>query len=59
MTNDVMSNGATEQLKKFVFTSKCNARGETQEEKLEIIIPEVPNSVVLPNTLLSWIRVHV
>lgn len=42
MTNDVMSNGATEQLKKFVFTSKRrNARGETQEEKLEIIIPEV------------------
>lgn len=41
MTNDVMSNGTTEQLKKFVFTSKHNARGETQEEKLEIIIPEV------------------
>lgn len=41
MTNDVMSNGTTEQLKKFVFSSKHNARGETREEKLEIIIPEV------------------
>lgn len=43
MTNDVMSNGTTEQLKKFVFTSKYNTRGETREEKLEIVIPEVPN----------------
>lgn len=49
MTNDVMSNGTTEQLKKFVFTSKHSTRGETQEEKLEIIIPEVHNKIIYVN----------
>ncbi|CAH0546028.1 unnamed protein product [Brassicogethes aeneus] len=39
--NVQMSDGPTEQLKKFVFTSKCNNRGEPQEETLEIIIPEL------------------
>ncbi|XP_017775100.1 PREDICTED: methyltransferase-like protein 23 [Nicrophorus vespilloides] len=36
-----MSDGVTEQLKRFVFTSKTILRGEIQEEKLEIIIPEL------------------
>lgn len=36
-----MSNVQAEQLKKFVFSSKCTVRGESLEEKLEIIIPEV------------------
>lgn len=36
-----MSNGANEQLKRFVFTSKYNQKGEAQEERLEIVIPEV------------------
>ncbi|KAJ8950178.1 hypothetical protein NQ314_008031 [Rhamnusium bicolor] len=35
-----MSDGSTEQLKKFVFSSKYNS-GESQEEKLEVIIPEL------------------
>lgn len=36
-----MSDGPQEQLKRFVFSSKYNLRGEPQEEKLEVIIPEV------------------
>lgn len=36
-----MTDGPTEQLKKFVFTSKYNLRGEPQQETLEVIIPEV------------------
>lgn len=34
-----MSDGTTEQLKKFIFSSKCNSSGE--KEELEIVIPEV------------------
>uniref|UniRef100_V5G6Q4 Methyltransferase-like protein n=1 Tax=Anoplophora glabripennis TaxID=217634 RepID=V5G6Q4_ANOGL len=34
-----MSDGSTEKLKKFVFSSKYNV-GEAQEEKLEVVIPE-------------------
>ncbi|CAG9863834.1 unnamed protein product [Phyllotreta striolata] len=36
-----MSNAQTEQLKKFVFSSKRTVHGESLEEKLEIIIPEL------------------
>lgn len=36
-----MSNVQTEQLKKFVFSSKCIVNGEPFEEKLEVIIPEL------------------
>lgn len=36
-----MSNETTEQLKKFVFTSKTENGGISAEETLEIIIPEV------------------
>lgn len=36
-----MSNGATEQLKRFVFSSKYNSKGEPHEENLEVVIPEV------------------
>lgn len=36
-----MSDGTTEQLKRFVFSSKFNTRGEQIEEKLEVVIPEV------------------
>lgn len=35
-----MSDGATEQLKKFVFKSK-HSLGQQQEETLEVVIPEV------------------
>jgi hypothetical protein len=38
-----MSDGPPEQLKRFVFSSKYNLRGEPEEEKLEVIIPEVPH----------------
>lgn len=36
-----MTDGPKETLKKFIFTSKINTAGEAQEERLEIIIPEV------------------
>lgn len=36
-----MTDGVAEQLKRFVFTSKVNIKGETKEEKLEVVIPEV------------------
>lgn len=36
-----MTDGSTEQLKRFTFTSKINHRGEPQEEVLEIVIPEL------------------
>lgn len=36
-----MSDGTTEQLKRFLFTSKFSTRGEPIEENLEIVIPEV------------------
>ncbi|KAK9882101.1 hypothetical protein WA026_018945 [Henosepilachna vigintioctopunctata] len=35
-----MSDGSTEHIKKFVFTSKYNAQGNPQEEELEVFIPE-------------------
>ncbi|XP_023019352.1 histone-arginine methyltransferase METTL23 [Leptinotarsa decemlineata] len=36
-----MSSGSSEQLKKFVFSSKYSVRGEIREEKLEVVIPEL------------------
>ncbi|EFA12150.1 histone-arginine methyltransferase METTL23 [Tribolium castaneum] len=36
-----MSDGPPETLKKFVFSSKYNLKGEPQEEQLEVIIPEL------------------
>lgn len=35
-----MTDASIEHVKKFVFTSKYNIRGESKEEKLEILIPE-------------------
>ncbi|XP_044749506.1 methyltransferase-like protein 23 [Coccinella septempunctata] len=35
-----MSDGPTEHIKTFVFSSKYNAQGNPQEEKLEVFIPE-------------------
>lgn len=36
-----MSDGSSEHLKKFVFSSKPRVNSNTPEEKVEIIIPEV------------------
>ncbi|GJQ67956.1 hypothetical protein Trydic_g16713 [Trypoxylus dichotomus] len=36
-----MTDGPKEKLKRFIFTSKINSKGEPQEEKLEVIIPEL------------------
>lgn len=53
-----MSAGPPEQLKKFVFSSKYNLRGEPQEDKLEVIIPEVLlEHHVTPPYLCSSIRI--
>ncbi|VEN50976.1 unnamed protein product, partial [Callosobruchus maculatus] len=41
ISNPLMSYGQQEQLKRFVFSSKFNNRGDSQEEKLEIVIPEL------------------
>ncbi|KAL3284406.1 hypothetical protein HHI36_018566 [Cryptolaemus montrouzieri] len=35
-----MTDGSTEHIKRFVFSSKYNAQGNPQEEKLEVFIPE-------------------
>lgn len=48
-----MSDGTTEQLKRFVFSSKINSVGEQVEEKLEIVIPEVENLIQINFALCS------
>lgn len=41
-----MSDGvASEQVKKFFFTSRRNLDGEQDDESLEIYIPEVSNEI--------------
>lgn len=51
-----MSQENTEQLKKFVFTSKVHCGGKSSEERLEIIIPEVLGLLLL-KTYLQYANV--
>ncbi|XP_022911214.1 histone-arginine methyltransferase METTL23 [Onthophagus taurus] len=46
-----MSDGPKENLRRFIFTSKTNSRGEPVEEQLEIVIPEL---VQASYSFLTW-----